>query len=120
MRAGKRRHIVNVMRPTEALDEYGQSKGVETYWFEVPCTIETIGGSEPEAGSQQQAISTYKIDMYGDPTKPLEASDYLTLGPPRADGTLRKLNIQQIVDEQQNGIKLTLICGERHEPRRST
>ncbi len=97
------------MRPTEALDEYGQSKGVETHWFQVPCTIETIGGSEPEAGSQQQAISTYKIDMYGDPTKPLKQSDYLTLGP-------RKLNIQQIVDEQQNGIKLTLICGERHEP----
>jgi hypothetical protein len=68
-----------------------------------------IGGSEPEAGGQQQAISTYRIELYGDPTKPLKQSDYLTLGP-------RKLNIQQIVDEQQNGIKLTLICGERHDP----
>lgn len=103
------RHVVNVMRPTTSVDDQGQTKNAEIFILEQPCTIETIGGSEPEAGGQQQAITTYKVEMYGDPNKRLKHSDYLTLGP-------RRLNIQAIDDKQQNGRKLTLICGERHDP----
>lgn len=104
-----KRHIVNVMRPSQATDDHGQPLPATYHWANVPCSIETIGGSEPEAGGQQQAITTYRVEMYGDPTKPLKHSDYLTLGS-------RTLNIQAIDDKQQNGTQLTLICGERHDP----
>jgi hypothetical protein len=102
------RHIVNVMRDTEAQGPDGQLQGSPSVLrSEVPCSIETIGGSEPEAGGQQYGITTYRVEIYGNPDKPLRTGDYLTLGP-------RRLNIQAIDDRHQNQRELTLICGERH------
>ena len=110
MSAGKRRHIVNILRPTAALGPDGQPQGQDTVWLSaVPCSIEAIAGSEPEVGGQQIATTTYRVEMYGDPEKPLKHSDYLMFG-------TRRLNINQIDDLHQNGQQLTLICGEHHDP----
>lgn len=103
------RHIVNVHRPTQALDSRGQANNDTVYWRDVPCSIEAISATEGEAGGQQQAVTTYKVEMYGNPLKPLKHSDWLKWGS-------RKLNIEAIDDTKQNGEQLVLTCGERHEP----
>ena len=102
--------IVNVMRPTKAQGPDGQPQGQDEVWrAEVPCSIETIAGTQPEVGGQQRAITTYTVEMYGNPDKPMKHSDYLLW-----QG--RRLNIADIADERQNGVQLTLICGETHDP----
>ena len=109
MSAGERRHRVNIYDPTKAQGLDGQLQGQDVVIYrEVPCSIETLGGSESEVANQQTAITNYRVTLYGDPNKPIHHACYLTLGP-------RKLHIQAIDDRHQNGTQLTLLCGERHQ-----
>lgn len=101
-------HIVQIHCPPDALGDDGQPRGKEGVLYrDVPCSIETLGGTEPIAGGQQQAITTYRIEMRGDPGRPIRHSDHLKFGQ-------RTLSIQAIEDKHQNGCELVLICGERH------
>ena len=104
------RHIVDVMRPTEALDGYGQTQGnpqiVMRQW---PCSIETLSGREVEQARTVFAEATHKVEGYGDPARPFKERDYLTGG---SIGS-RVLGIGFKNDKQQNGIHLSLLCGER-------
>jgi len=107
MSAGKRRHIVNILRPTAALGPDGQPQGQDTvYWRDVPCSIETLNGRELEVARQLLATATVKVAMYGDPEKPLNPKDYIEFNG-------RRFEIGQIIDKQQNGCELELICGEQ-------
>lgn len=102
------RHIVDVMSPAEALDDRGQPGGQDiVYRKQVPCSIETLNGREGELARQQFASATHRVEMYGDPGKPLDHTMYLLKHP-----EMRRLEIGFINDVHQNGVVLSLLCGE--------
>ncbi len=104
------RHVVTVMRPPEATDSRGQTQGnPETIINEWPCSIETLNGREVVQARTVFAEAELKVEGYGNPEKRFKERDYLTGG---SIGS-RVLNIGFINDKQQNGVKLSLLCGER-------
>lgn len=107
LQAGKLREIVDVMQPADAIGSRGQQIGHDTVYIpQVPCSIETLNGSESDAARQVYAEVTHRVRMYGDPSKPLTHAMYLKTW------SGRKLNIGFINDVQQNGVELELLCGE--------
>jgi hypothetical protein len=103
------RHIVNVMRPTKTDGPLGEKQGdPETVCKDWPCSIKALSGKEQEQARQNAADAQFEVEGYGDPNWKDLQQCYLTGG---SIGD-RKLNIAFVDDEQQNGIKLRLICGE--------
>lgn len=100
------RHRVNVMRPTKATGSLGERQGQdETVCENWPCSITTLSGKEQETARQNGADAQYSIEGYGDPKwKDLEKC-YLQFGE-------RRFHIAFVDDEQMNGVKLRLLCGE--------
>lgn len=104
------RHIVRVMRPTEAAGTRGQSQGEpQTIIAEWRCSIETLSGREVVQARTVFAEATHEVKGYGDPKKRFEERDYVTGG---SIGE-RVLHIGFINDIQQNGVSLSLLCQER-------
>ena len=100
------RHIVNVMRPTKARGTVGEVQGQdETIVKDWPCSIDTLSGRELELARSTFAAASHRVEGYGDPSKPIKATDYLQFG-------ARRLHIGLVSDELQNGVKLSLVCGE--------
>jgi head-tail adaptor len=100
------RHRVDVMRPTKATGTLGQKQGQdETVCKAWPCSIKTLSGKEQETARQTGADAQFEIEGYGDPKWTDLEQCYLQFGE-------RRLNIEFVDDEQQNGIKLRLLCGE--------
>lgn len=106
------RHRVNVMRPTSAEGSIGQLQGKpELLMANVPCSIKPISGSsESEDARQNGVVAQLTVELYADPRKPIKERDWLYVHPITDD--CRKLNIAYVQDEEQNGIELTLFCGE--------
>lgn len=108
--AGKMRHLVNVMRPAAPVTDRGQQRGQPLcVRREVPCSIETISGTEDTEARRQMPTATYSVELYHDPSKPILELDYLT------GGTLgdRVFNIGHVADPDFKGLKLTLLCSEK-------
>ena len=107
------RPLANILRPTRAQGDVGQLQGSPSIILrDVPLLkFTTLSVSEGEVAGQQQAVAVHSFEIHADPGKPLRHTDYLTLGPAHK----RRLEIQQIIDDQQNGQKLTLICGEERQ-----
>lgn len=103
-------HVVNVMRPTENLTDGGQKQNAECVLKNWPCSIEPLSGREAERVHATFPEASLKVEGYGNPQKPFRRTDWLELK--ATDGALRKLHIADIQDEMQNGIELTLFCGE--------
>lgn len=100
------RHQCDVMEPPKAQGSRGQEIGNSTTYLKgVPCSIETISGRELEQARATWSESTYRVQMYGDPRKPITSGHWLKFGE-------RRMSIGHIDDKHQNGIELTLICGE--------
>lgn len=116
MRAGKMRHRATVMRPSEALSDGGQTQSANVLLRDVPCSIEHLSGREAELVHAQFPEASLKVECYGDPNKPIRHTDWLeVLGVGRDSSgqpVIRKLHISDIQDRDQNGILLTLFCGE--------
>jgi hypothetical protein len=101
-----RRHIVNVMRPTKTTGTLGETQGTpEVVCKDWPCSIKTLSGKEQQTARQNGADAIYEVEGYGDPKWEKLEECYLQFGE-------RKLNIAFVDDENQNGIKLRLLCGE--------
>lgn len=101
------RHVVSVMRPSEALDTRGNSVGKsETIIKEWPCSIETLSGREVVQARTVFAEATHKVGGWGNPDKRFMERDFLQFG-------ARQLHIGFINDKQQNGVELELLCQER-------
>ena len=106
----KHPHVVNVMRPSSAEGSRGQIQGrPEVIIKNWPCLVTDISGKEIVQARTVFSEATMKVDGYGDPNKPFAERDYLTGG---SIGT-RMLNIGTISDKNQNGVELSLLCGER-------
>lgn len=106
MRAGDLRQRVNVMRPTKTEGTVGQTQGnPETIIRNWPCSIEALSGRELELARSTFAAATLKVEGYGDPKKPIKETDYLEFGE-------RKLYVGFVNDQDQNGVELSLVCGE--------
>lgn len=66
MRAGRLRHVIEILRPTGGLDAAGQEieggSGWETWLADVPAFVNPIRGSEAvQAGVTVQAVADYEI-----------------------------------------------------------
>lgn len=108
------RHVVNVMRPTKTKASLGQSQGnPEIVLKNVPCSIENLNGRELELARTSFASANVKVGLYGNPANPIFSTDYCeVVGQKNRKGEARRLNIGSINDRFQNGVELTLICGE--------
>ena len=107
MKAGKLRHVVNVMRPAEPAGDVPGKSPPTIHRAGVYCSIEQLTGREAERFQQMYATATLKVKMWGDPSKPLRAVDWLEELPSK-----NRLNILNKDDLNRNGIELELICGE--------
>ena len=100
------RHVVNVMRSTKTEGSLGQTQGKpDTIIKDWPCSIETLSGRELELARSTFAAATLKVEGYGNPSKPIKETDYLEFGE-------RILHVGFVDDKHQNGVELSLICGE--------
>lgn len=115
MKAGMMSFRVNVMRPTKTTDTIGNTRGKpETIIADWPCSITTLSGRELELARQTFAAASLKVEGYGDPKRPIRETDYLEFD----DGVIstkdepRKLHVGVVIDADQNGIELSLLCGE--------
>lgn len=99
------RHVVNVMAPPPPTSESQVNAVPLVFMRDVPCSIKTLSGQEAERMAQMYGAATLKVEMYGSPTKPIKTIYWLKFGE-------RKLNVMGIIDKQQNGEVLELICGE--------
>lgn len=107
--AGKLRHVVNVMSPTERTDEHGQPTGTDAvYIADVPCSIETLSGREAAIVNSTWPNATYRVEMYADPNRPIAPNDYLT-GQSLAE---RKLHIEHAENVEERGVVYRLLCSE--------
>jgi hypothetical protein len=109
------RHVVKVMRPTKTTNTLGNTQGEpEVICKQWPCSIETLQGREAELARQTFASATLKVEGWGNPQNPIRETDYLEF----VDGVLgtidkpRKLYVGVVNDLKQNGIELSLLCGE--------
>lgn len=106
------RHIVNVMRPTEAVGSRGQPQGQpELILKEWPCSIDTLSGNKAAQARTVFAEARHSVKGYGNPDKPFKERDYLTGG---VLGS-RELFIGSIDygrSQNQTG-QIELLCGER-------
>lgn len=97
------RHVVNVMRPTTALDERGQLQGSdETITASWPCSIEVLSGSKAQTERMTIPTATHRVMGWKNPNKPLKDKDYIVWGD-------HKFTIELIDDVTD---KLTLVCSE--------
>lgn len=104
-----KRHQVDVMRPPPNFGQKGNESGQdETITKDWPCSIKTLIGRELERAMQIVATAELAVEGYGNPNKPIKEKDYLQFGE-------RRLNVMGIIDEQQNGIHVKLLCGEERQ-----
>ena len=100
------RHRVTVMRPTGAQEEHGALEGQpQTLIADVPCSITFLTGREAEVARQLVPSATHRVEMYGDPAKPLQYADWLKMGS-------KRFEVASINDKKLNGIELELLCVE--------
>ena len=101
-----KQHRVNVMRPTKAQGDLGETQGTPiTVCPDWPCSIRTLIGKEQESARQTGADAQFEVEGYGDPKWTDLEQCYLEFGE-------RRLNVAFVDDADQNGIKLKLLCGE--------
>lgn len=118
-RTGLMRHVVNVMQPTQATGSVGEAQGQDAVIRRaVPCSIETLTGNEAEQVHSTWPSATNKVEMYADRQRQITPVMYLTGGSLGtrlySDGTVaaRVLNIVGVIDREEKGLILTLICEE--------
>lgn len=105
-KAGRMRHVVNVMRPPPQQGDSPQ-KTPEVFRNGVPCSIDPMSGREIERMNQMGAIASHKVVMYGDPKKQIKRVDWLI------DETGKRLNIVDKADPSRCDIgEITLFCME--------
>lgn len=99
------RHVVTVMRPTEALDDRGQLQGKdETITPKWPCSLDPLSGNKAEHARSLVPNVTHSVE--GGRTRiPLKQNDYLL-------HRGRRFNIEFINDIERNGDVTKLLCTE--------
>jgi len=81
MPAGTMRHVVSVMRPSNAEGSRDKSKASRRKLIKAwPCSIETLSGREVVQARTVFAEATHKVEGYGNPAKRFKERDYLTGG----------------------------------------
>lgn len=112
------RHVVNVMRPTQAQGSVGEALGQDaTVRRLVPCSIETLAGKEAEQVHSTWPSVTKKVEMYADPARQVTPVMYLTGGSLgnrlMSDGSTQPRVLSIVfIDEDEIGLKVTLFCEE--------
>lgn len=104
-------HIVNVMRPTQALDDRGQLQGQdETVIKEWPCEVRSVSGNKAQQERMTVPTATHTVEGHGGgPDKRILDKDYLTGG----HLGKRVLIIEHIADRTLSQLRtLTLTCTE--------
>jgi head-tail adaptor len=101
-----KRHLVNVYRPSTDVDDRGQrTGGVTEILVDVPCAIKQLSGLELIRAKKLFAEATYSVELWGDPDTPILTTDQIIWG-------LRVLHIGAVVDEEQTGVAIQVLCRE--------
>ena len=104
-----KRHIVTVMRPADALNEYGERQGKPAKVVQGPASIEFVGARQIVVANQQVNVATHRFKMRGDPANHFRYIDFIEVeGWPG-----RTFQIGQINGDQATGQELELLCGEK-------
>jgi len=99
--------VVEIRRPTEAVDGFGQTSGGDTTIYTVPCRVETLSGRELVQARTVFELASHRVTkLYLDPAKRLKAKDYLLLNG-------RRLDIGFLNDLRQTGVEWELLCNEQ-------
>lgn len=100
------RHQVTINRPSASVDDRGRPTGSpSTVLANVPCEIKQLSGLELIRAQKVHAEATYKVEMNGDPSNPVKPTDHFAFGS-------RTLQIGSVVDGNQTGERLVLLCKE--------
>jgi len=101
-----KRHQVTIKHPPTAVDSRGQKTGdPSTVLANVPCSIEQLAGLELIRAKKLFAEATYRVELWGDPSTPIQSTDYLEWGS-------RTLHIGAVIDPEQTGVDIELLCKE--------
>lgn len=104
-----KRHLVNVMLPTQVTGDQGQKTGPDqTVLQNVPCSIEPLNGRELEQARQVYSLASYRVTLIQDPRSPLTTEHYLRQVP-----CGKRLCIGFIDDRELVGVEVQLLCGEQ-------
>lgn len=107
MRTGKLRHRITIRRVTHETTEWGdwveKTEDIASVW----ASIEPLKGDEFFAAAQMQAKVSHKVTMRGLPA---------SVRPTPRDRIIfnrRTLEIESVLDTEERGIELVLMCQER-------
>jgi hypothetical protein len=106
---GQFRHQVDVYLPSTALDVRGRRTGAPTLVLSgLPCSIELMQSLELIRAQKVWAEATHRVRCFQDPSNPLTERHYLLWG-------LVALHIGAVVDQDNTGIEVELLCKEERQ-----
>lgn len=104
--AGTMRHQIDIYLPTSSVDAYGRRSGTDTVVYEnVPCSIEQLTALELARARQIWPEATHRVRITAFPSHGITSKHYLKFG-------TRTLHIGGIVDAENIGVELELLCKE--------
>lgn len=111
MDAGKLRHRILVQSPTRTVNAFGEpviSWTPAVAVCERSASVTPLSGVELERARQVQEEVTHQVVLRGDPeTRTITPADRVVF-----EG--RFLQIVSVLDRDERGIELTLLCKEHH------
>lgn len=100
------RHQADLKLPSTSVDSLGQRTGADsTILADVPCEIVQLTGLELIRARKIYPEATHSVKLWGDPDIQITSRHYMLWG-------TRKLYVGGVVDLENNGIKLELLCKE--------
>ncbi len=103
---GRVRHQVDVYLPATGLDSYGRRSGSDTLIYAaVPAAIEQLTALELIRARQIFPEATHRVYLTLYPSHGVTSKHYLMFG-------TRKLHIGAVIDSENVGVELELLCKE--------
>jgi SPP1 family predicted phage head-tail adaptor len=103
---GAMRHQVDIYLPSSSRDAYGRRTGTDTLVLQdVPCSIEQLAALELIRARQIYPEATHRVRMVLSPDNAITSKHYLKFG-------TRELHIGAVVDAENSGVEIELLCKE--------
>jgi SPP1 family predicted phage head-tail adaptor len=103
---GQMRHQVSIYLPSTSVDAYGRRTGSDTAVLaDVPASVEQLTALELIRARQVYAEATHRVRCTLYPDHGITSKHYLKFG-------TRKLNVGAVVDAENVGVEIELLCKE--------
>ncbi len=107
LRSGKLRHLIEIERPFTTHDPEGYARKEWQLLAKTWASIEPIKGEEYFAAAAVQAATTHRVTMRVLPSITVKPWDRLVFKG-------RILEIEAVMDTEERGRELELLCKEKH------